>query len=60
MRIFKVRKAVTEALEVERREKRIGSSLEADGDSHGIDAETCSRRSMAKIRPEIFITSGAT
>jgi len=27
--IFKVRKAVTEALEVERREKRIGSSLEA-------------------------------
>ena len=33
--IFRVRKAVTEALEVERREKRIGSSLEAAVSSNG-------------------------
>ena len=56
--IFKVRKAVTEALEVERREKRIGSSLEADvkvsiGDAalrQAFDGEDAA---------EVFITSGA-
>ena len=56
--VFKVRKAVTEALEVERREKRIGSSLEANvtvtvGDADLINA-------FAGEDPaELFITSGA-
>jgi len=57
-RIFRVRKAVTEALEVERREKRIGSSLEADvtvmiGDHALLDAY------QGQDAAEIFITSGA-
>jgi isoleucyl-tRNA synthetase len=56
--IFKVRKAVTEALEVERREKRIGSSLEATvavsvGDASLLDAFA------GEDAAEIFITSGA-
>jgi isoleucyl-tRNA synthetase len=57
-RIFRVRKAVTEALEVERREKRIGSSLEADvtvmvGEHELLDAY------QGQDAAEIFITSGA-
>jgi isoleucyl-tRNA synthetase len=58
--IFKVRKAVTEALEVERREKRIGSSLEAAvAVSVSVsDAETI--KAFAGEDPaEIFITSQA-
>jgi isoleucyl-tRNA synthetase len=56
--IFKVRKAVTEALEVERREKRIGSSLEATvavsvGDASLLEAFA------GEDAAEIFITSGA-
>ncbi|MEZ6030540.1 MAG: isoleucine--tRNA ligase [Hyphomonadaceae bacterium] len=56
--IFKVRKAVTEALEVERREKRIGSSLEASvavtvGDTDLLEAFS------GEDAAEIFITSGA-
>ena len=56
--VFKLRKAVTEALEVERREKRIGSSLEANvtvtvGEADLINA-------FAGEDPaELFITSGA-
>ncbi len=57
--IFKVRKAVTEALEVERREKRIGSSLEAAVDVNiGLQVRI-SRPSPARTPAEIFITSGA-
>jgi len=56
--IFKVRKAVTEALEVERREKRIGSSLEAAVAVAVSDAETI--KAFAGEDPaEIFITSQA-
>ncbi len=56
--IFKVRKAVTEALEVERREKRIGSSLEAAVAVSVSDAETI--KAFAGEDPaEIFITSQA-
>ncbi len=56
--IFKVRKAVTEALEVERREKRIGSSLEAAVAVSVSDAETM--KAFAGEDPaEIFITSQA-
>jgi len=56
--IFRVRKAVTEALEVERREKRIGSSLEAAvdvkvGASQDLDAFA------GEDAAEIFITSDA-
>jgi isoleucyl-tRNA synthetase len=56
--IFRVRKAVTEALEVERREKRIGSSLEANvtvtvGEAGLLDAYS------GEDAAEIFITSGA-
>ncbi|HEX5005498.1 MAG TPA: isoleucine--tRNA ligase, partial [Hyphomonadaceae bacterium] len=55
--IFKVRKAVTEALEVERREKRIGSSLEASVD---VTVPTALLKSFEGEDPsEIFITSGA-
>jgi isoleucyl-tRNA synthetase len=55
--IFRVRKAVTEALEVERREKRIGSSLEAS-------VEVSAPEAMVKAfegedASEVFITSGA-
>jgi isoleucyl-tRNA synthetase len=55
--IFKVRKAVTEALEVERREKRIGSSLEA---SVEVSAPAAQVKAFEGEDPsEIFITSGA-
>ena len=57
--IFKVRKSVTEALEGERREKRIGSSLEAAVAVSISDAEML--KAFAGEDPaEIFITSQAT
>lgn len=56
--IFRVRKSVTEALEVERREKRIGASLEATVDVRVTKADL---DAFAGEDPaEIFITSGAT
>jgi isoleucyl-tRNA synthetase len=55
--VFKVRKAVTEALEVERREKRIGSSLEADVQVK-MPADLLSAFD-GEDAAEIFITSGA-
>jgi isoleucyl-tRNA synthetase len=55
--IFIVRKAVTEALEVERREKRIGSSLEA---FVTVSASPALLKAFEGEDPsEIFITSGA-
>jgi len=55
--MFRVRKAVTEALEVERREKRIGSSLEA---SVEVSAPAALLKAFDGEDPsEIFITSGA-
>ncbi|MDP3738715.1 MAG: isoleucine--tRNA ligase [Hyphomonadaceae bacterium] len=55
--IFGVRKSVTEALEVERREKRIGSSLEA---SVEVSAPAALLKAFAGEDPaEIFITSYA-
>ena len=55
--IFRVRKAVTEALEVERREKRIGSSLEA---SVEVSVPAALLKAFDGEDPsEIFITSGA-
>ena len=57
--IFKVRKAVTEALEIERREKRIGSALEASVTVAVGDAEL--RKAFDGEDPaEIFITSEAS
>ncbi len=56
--IFKVRKAVTEALEVERREKRIGSSLEAAVSVSIADADTL-KAFDGEDAAEIFITSDA-
>ena len=56
--IFKVRKAVTEALEVERREKRIGSSLEADV-TVTIDDAALRQAFDGEDAAEVFITSGA-
>jgi isoleucyl-tRNA synthetase len=56
--IFKLRKAVTEALEVERREKRIGSSLEA---SVTVSAPADLLQAFdGEDAAEIFITSGAS
>jgi isoleucyl-tRNA synthetase len=56
--IFKVRKAVTEALEVERREKRIGSSLEASVDVTVGEPELLKAFDGEDLA-EIFITSDA-
>ncbi len=57
--IFKVRKAVTEALEIERREKRIGSALEAAVTV--TVGETDLLKAFAGEDPaEIFITSEAS
>ncbi len=57
--VFKVRKSVTEALEVERREKRIGSSLEAAVAVSISDGDML--KAFAGEDPaEIFITSEAT
>ena len=53
-----MRRVVTGALEVERREKRIGASLEAAVLVHASDPET--RKALAKHDlAELFITSGA-
>ncbi|MEZ5939366.1 MAG: isoleucine--tRNA ligase [Hyphomonadaceae bacterium] len=58
-RIFEVRRAVTGALEIERREKRIGSSLEAH-----VDVVIADPANLAAFdgldAADIFITSGAT
>ncbi len=56
--VFKVRKAVTEALEVERREKRIGSSLEANVTVTVAEADLLNAFA-GEDAAEIFITSGA-
>ena len=56
--IFRVRKAVTEALEVERREKRIGSSLEAAVDVK-VGAKADLDAFVGEDAAEIFITSDA-
>jgi isoleucyl-tRNA synthetase len=56
--VFKVRKAVTEALEVERREKRIGSSLEASVEVKIGEADLL-KAFDGEDAAEIFITSGA-
>lgn len=54
-----VRRVVTGALEVERREKRIGASLEAAPIVHVADAELLEAYKGLDAA-EIFITSGAT
>ncbi len=56
--IFRVRKAVTEALEIERREKRIGSALEASVTVTLADPEAL-RAFDGEDPAEIFITSYA-
>ncbi len=58
-KIREVRRVVTGALEVERREKRIGASLEAAPVVHVTDAELL--KAYAGLdAAELFITSGAT
>jgi isoleucyl-tRNA synthetase len=57
--VFKVRKAVTEALEIERREKRIGSALEAAVTVTVGEAELLSAFD-GEDPAEIFITSEAS
>jgi len=58
-KIRDVRRVVTGALEVERREKRIGASLEAAPVVHVADAELI--KAYDGLDPaELFITSGAT
>jgi isoleucyl-tRNA synthetase len=56
--VFRVRKAVTEALELERREKRIGSSLEASVSVTVGDPELL-KTFAGEDAAEIFITSQA-
>ncbi len=57
--IFKVRKSVTEALEIERREKRIGASLEASVAVTIADADAL-KAFDGEDPAELFITSVAT
>jgi isoleucyl-tRNA synthetase len=57
-RIFSVRRAVTAALEVERREKRIGASLEAQVDV-SIEDPALLAAFEGEDPADIFITSGA-
>ena len=57
-RIFAVRRVVTGALEVERREKTIGSSLEAAPEVHITDTRLVDAFKGLSAE-EIFITSGA-
>ncbi|MEO0983586.1 MAG: class I tRNA ligase family protein, partial [Pseudomonadota bacterium] len=57
-KIFRVRRVVTGALEVERREKRIGSSLEAAPQVHITD-DALIAAFEGEDPAEIFITSGA-
>ena len=54
-----VRRVATGALEVERREKRIGSSLEANPTIHVADADVFALMQAVDI-PELAITSAAT
>ena len=58
-KIFTVRRVVTGALEVERREKRIGASLEAAPVVHIAD-ETLVKAFDGEDAADLFITSGAT
>jgi len=58
-KIFKVRRVVTGALEVERREKRIGSSLEASPEVFIAD-EALLKAFETEDAAELFITSDAT
>ncbi len=58
-KIFKVRRVVTGALEVERREKRIGASLEAAPVVNVADADLIAAFEGENVE-DIFITSGAT
>jgi isoleucyl-tRNA synthetase len=57
-KIFKVRRVVTGALEVERREKRIGSSLEASPEVF-ISDEALLKAFETEDAAELFITSDA-
>ncbi len=57
-RIFDVRRVVTGALEIERREKRIGSSLEAAPDVYLADKALLDLVA-AEAPADLFITSGA-
>jgi isoleucyl-tRNA synthetase len=57
--IWKIRQVVTGALEVERREKRIGSSLEAAAEIY-IDAKPLFAAAEGEDWAEIAITSAAT
>jgi isoleucyl-tRNA synthetase len=57
-KIFKVRRVVTGALEIERREKRIGSSLEATPDVYIAD-EGLLHAFEGEDAGDLFITSGA-
>ena len=58
-KIFTVRRVVTGALEVERREKRIGASLEAAPVVHVAD-EALVKAFEGEDAGDLFITSGAT
>ncbi len=58
-KILKVRRVVTGALEIERREKRIGSSLEAAPEIYVEDADLAKAFDGLDVA-EIMITSGAT
>jgi len=57
-KVLKVRRVVTGALEIERREKRIGASLEAAPTVHVTDAELAGALEGEDLK-EIFITSAA-
>ena len=57
-KVMRVRRVVTGALEIERREKRIGSSLEAAPDIHVADADDRAAFDGLDVA-EIMITSGA-
>ncbi|WP_300376002.1 isoleucine--tRNA ligase [Henriciella sp.] len=57
-RIFKVRRVVTGALEIERKEKRIGASLEASPDVYIEDASLI-EAFEGENPADLFITSGA-
>ena len=57
-KIFKVRRVVTGALEIERREKRIGSSLEAAPDVYITDKALIDAYD-GEIAADLFITSDA-
>ncbi len=57
-KIFNVRRVVTGALEIERREKRIGSSLEAAPDVFIADADLL-KAFDGEVAADVFITSQA-